>query len=116
MTKINELETTDFNKFEKLKSSEFLLHLKMNLNHCYKDVKGLKDEIGLIKFHDEFQECPHCNGDMISYEINLLKQDEIWHVCSNCNYTYLEKQKDFFASLILHAIKETTQEQKNILK
>lgn len=26
-------------------------------------------------------------------------------ICSNCDYTYLEKQKDFFASLILNAKK-----------
>lgn len=33
----------------------------------------LSDEIGLIKFHNEFQECPKCKDDMICYEINLLK-------------------------------------------
>jgi hypothetical protein len=53
MSKINELEIMDFNKFKKLKSRDFLLYLKMNLSRQYKDVKGLKDEIGLIKFHKE---------------------------------------------------------------
>jgi hypothetical protein len=94
--------------FEKPKSRELVIIPKKEFLDWYKYTRGVFENIEMKKEKSgNFQECPNCRSTMEDHKLVNGREEELWHLCPQCDFTFSEKQHSYFTLMMMRLIKSS---------